>query len=125
MTTSAAHELIEAYWRHAQARDWAAFGALLADDVLYEVPQTRERVRGTANVVEFNRTYPGDWRAEPRRIVGEGEHGASWVDFHVDGTLATGVTFFELRDGRIARITDWWPEAYEPPARMTDKIERY
>jgi len=36
-----------------------------------------------------------------------------------------GISFFDLRDGRIARITDWWPDSYEPPARATDKIERY
>lgn len=122
---STAHELIEAFWRHANARDWAAFGALFTDDVVYEVPQTRERVRGRDHYVEFNRTWPGDWRAEVLRVLGDGEHGASWIDFHVDGTVATGITFFDLRDGRIAHVTDWWPEPYEPPKRMTDRVERY
>jgi ketosteroid isomerase-like protein len=120
-----AHELVEAFWRHANARQWDAFGGLFTDDVVYEVPQTRERVRGAANYVEFNRTWPGDWRAQVLRIVGEGDRGASWIEFRVDGTVATGISFFDLRDGRIARITDWWPEPYEPPARMTDRIERY
>jgi ketosteroid isomerase-like protein len=41
-----AHEVVAAYWAAAEARDWAAFGALLADDVTYQAPQTREQVRG-------------------------------------------------------------------------------
>ena len=53
-----AHELTAAYWAAADARDWKAFGALLADNVLYRGPQTREfdfaRLRG---LVEANGLY--------------------------------------------------------------------
>ena len=41
-----AHEVVAAYWAAAEARDWKAFGALLADDVTYRGPQTKEQVRG-------------------------------------------------------------------------------
>ena len=41
-----AHEVVAAYWAAAEARDWDAFGALLAEDVIYRGPQTREQVRG-------------------------------------------------------------------------------
>jgi ketosteroid isomerase-like protein len=41
-----AKEVVAAYWAAAEARDWDAFGTLVAEDVLYEVPQIRERVRG-------------------------------------------------------------------------------
>lgn len=43
---ASAHEAVAAYWAAAEARDWAAFGALLTDDVIYRGPQTREQVRG-------------------------------------------------------------------------------
>jgi SnoaL-like domain len=36
------------YWAAAEARDWDAFVKLLAVDVVYQGPQTRERVRGRA-----------------------------------------------------------------------------
>src|ERR1035437_6877768 len=49
-----AHEVVAAYWAAAQARDWNAFGALLADDVIYRSPQTREQVRGRAPYIRFN-----------------------------------------------------------------------
>lgn len=49
-----ARHIVERYWDAAEARNWAALGALLADDGVYEAPQTRERVRGKAAYVRFN-----------------------------------------------------------------------
>jgi hypothetical protein len=49
-----AREAVTAYWVAASERDWGAFSELLAEDVVYEGPQTRERVRGRANYVRFN-----------------------------------------------------------------------
>jgi hypothetical protein len=118
-------ELIEAFWRTANARDWDAFSRLLHEDIVYEVPQTRERVRGRANYVEFNRTWPGDWTATVLELFDQPGKGMSVVDFRVDGAAETGISLFELREGLIGRITDWWPASYDPPRRMTDKIERY
>ena len=39
-------DLVTSYWTAAEARDWDAFRALVAEDVVYEAPQSRERVRG-------------------------------------------------------------------------------
>ena len=33
-------------------------------------------------------------------------------------------TFLEIQDGRVARVTDFWPEACEPPERAVS-VERY
>jgi hypothetical protein len=124
MNAAAHRGLIEAFWRHANARDWPAFGALLAPGVLYEMPQTRERVRGRQSYVEFNRTWPGDWRVVVERIVADASQGVSEIRFLVDGQDMTGLNFFVFEAGLIQRITDYWPEAYEPPARMSTVVER-
>src|ERR1039458_7097885 len=77
-----AHEVVAAYWAAAQARDWNAFGALLADDVIYRSPQTREQVRGRAPYIRFNvEGFPYDWHLTVQRIVGEGQRAASWIEF--------------------------------------------
>ena len=117
--------LIEAYWRAANARDWDAFGLLLHPEVVYEVPQTRERVRGREDYLEFNRTWPGDWRAEVVELMVDGAKGLSVIDFQVDGESMTGISLFETSGGLVTRITDWWPSPYDPPQRMTSRIERY
>ncbi len=47
-----------------ESRDWDAFATLLAPHVVYECPQTRERVRGRDGLVRFNQEFPGDWHLE-------------------------------------------------------------
>ena len=68
-----AREVVAAYWAAAEARDWDGFAGLVAEHVVYEAPQTRERVRGRAAYVRFNAEgFPGDWHLEVERIVGQG-----------------------------------------------------
>jgi ketosteroid isomerase-like protein len=115
-----------AYWAAAEARDWSAFGALLADDVVYELPQTRERIRGKARYLQFNVEYPGDWHLTVRRVVGEQRQAATWCDFTADGAPAEALTFFELSEaGLITTITDFWPESYAPPPGREHLVDRY
>lgn len=117
---------IRRYWAAAEARAWNAFGALLAEHVVYELPQTRERVRGREAYVRFNADYPGDWHLRVVRVLADEVGGASWTAFVNDGREETGLTFFELDgDGRITRITDFWPEPYEPPPGREHLVERW
>jgi ketosteroid isomerase-like protein len=118
-------ETIAQHWAAGNARDWPRFAAVIHENLVYEVPQTRERVRGRDAYVEFFRTWPGDWRADVRRMVVDGNSAVTEIAFVVDGETMTGISFFELIDGTIARIIDYWPSPYEPPARMTAVIERY
>jgi hypothetical protein len=127
MTVTGAHEVFAAYWAAAEARDWDAFGALLADDVIYRGPQTREQVRGRDPYIRFNvEGFPGDWHLTVQRITGDGRHAASWIEMTgADGTQP-GLCFFDLDDdGKIAGITDFWPGPYELPASRTHLVERY
>lgn len=61
------------------------------------------------------------------RIVGEGRDAASWIQFtNADGTLQPGLCFFELDDdGRIAKITDFWPDPYDLPQQRSHLVEPY
>lgn len=118
--------VITAYWAAANARDWDAFAALLADDVVYELPQTRERIRGRDRYVQFNTEYPGDWTAGLERVVGSGPSGASWTTFTVGDESMPGLCFFDLdEEGRIVLLTDFWPEPYEPPSGREHLVERW
>jgi ketosteroid isomerase-like protein len=124
---TSAHEVVAAYWAAAEARDWDAFGALLADDVVYRGPQTREQVRGRDAYVRFNAEgFAYDWHLTVERIVGEGQHAASWTEFTGPDGTQPGLCFFDLADdGKIAVITDFWPDPYELPASRAHLVERY
>jgi hypothetical protein len=120
-------DLVARYWAAAEARDWDAFAALIAEDVIYEAPQSRERVRGRAAYIRFNRDgFPGEWHLRVVKIVGGERTAASWIEFTgSDGVNQPGLCFFEIDgDGRITRIADFWPEAYEPPANRSHLVER-
>jgi ketosteroid isomerase-like protein len=122
-----AGQVVADYWAAAEARDWAAFGAVLAEDVVYEVPQTRERVSGREAYVRFNAEgFPGDWHLAVQRIVSQARTAVSMIEFSEGGASQAGLCFFDLdEDGRIVRITDFWPDPYEPPAGRAHLARRY
>jgi SnoaL-like domain len=94
--------------------------------VVYEVPQSRERVRGRAGLLRFNQEYPGDWHLRVRRVVADGRFAAVWLDTNVGADYQDACVWFVLDDrGLITRITDFWPDPYEPPPGREHLVERW
>ncbi|MFC8826877.1 nuclear transport factor 2 family protein [Streptomyces sp. NPDC057137] len=123
---------VETYWAAADARDWTTFADTLADDVVYDLPQTRERIRGKGTYLRFNQEYPGDWRVRTERIVADPDtrQVVTWLRVTVGGEETvqemSAVSFFTGdAEGRIAAVTDFWPEPYEPPVGREHLVERY
>ncbi len=124
--TAATRQTASDYVDSLERRDWPRLTALLADDVVYDLPQTRERIRGRATFVRFNVEYPGDWHLRVRRIVADGRAAALWLDVQEDAGQVDACVWLELaEDGRIARITDYWPVPYDPPPGREHLTERY
>ncbi|WP_158290097.1 nuclear transport factor 2 family protein [Ramlibacter sp. WS9] len=117
--------LVRRHWHEANRSAWDSFAALLSPGLVYEVPQTRERIRGSAGYVDLFRTWPGPWRAEVVNVIAQAGKAVTVIDFVTATERMTGITFFEIEAGKIARVTDFWPEPYEPPARFSKYIERY
>src|SRR5829696_4057776 len=118
-------ELARRFLATLEARDWDAWSALLAEDVVYELPQTRERITGRAAYLRFNKTFPGDWHLSPKIVIGDAERAVAWFAFTVGDEAGDGQVFLEVGgDGLVSRVTDFWPEPYEPPARAVP-VERW
>ena len=125
MTTLDSRALAERFFVTLESRDWNAFGALLAEDVTYEIPQSRERILGRDRYVQFNSEYPGQWHLAPKVIVADERGAAVWFDWTLDDDEhSDGVVFMEVADGLITRITDFWPDPYEPPPGREHLVER-
>jgi hypothetical protein len=61
-----------------------------------------------------------------QRIIGDGGHAASWIEFTGPDGPQPGLCFFDLDEhGLIAQITDFWPDPYELPASRAHLVERY
>jgi ketosteroid isomerase-like protein len=117
---------VHAYVDSTEQRDWPRLGALLSEDVVYEMPQTRERIRGRPAFLRFNQEYPGDWHLQARRILADGGHAAAWLDARVGAEHQDACVWFELSgDGLITRVVDYWPEPYDPPSGREHLVERW
>ncbi|MFE9765180.1 nuclear transport factor 2 family protein [Streptomyces sp. NPDC005808] len=117
---------VESYWAAADARDWTAFADTLAEDVVYTLPQTRELISGKERYVQFNREYPGDWHVRIERVIAEPGQAVSWTCVTVGLEEIHAITFFTADgSGRIASVTDFWPEPYEPPPGREHLTVRY
>lgn len=125
IATPSSRRLATRFWETANAADWEGFAALLSPSLVYEVPQTRERVVGRADMVEFFRTWPGHWRVELLQLIADARSAVTVFDFVTPSERMRGITFFAMEGGLITRLTDYWPEDYEPPARATAVVQRY
>ena len=116
--------LARRYLQLLDAREWDALAAVLDEDVVYDMPQTRELIVGRESFLEFNQTYPGEWRLSPKIVIADDDRAVVWFDWRMGEESGESQTFLEIRGGRITRVTDFWPEAYDPPERAVS-VERY
>lgn len=118
--------LIERFFAALEGRDWAGFAAVLHPDVVYEIPQSRERIRGRDRYVQFNQEYPGDWHLRPTTVLVDGSAGVARFDWLLGAAPAEeAFVFFAVRDGLLAAVTDFWPEPYDPPPGREHLVERW
>jgi len=97
---------------------------LLHPDLRYECPQTREYIDGAGGYLDMFRTWPGNWTAKLSTLICDQDQGVSIIDFLVGDEKVVGISIFEFSAGLISKVTDFWPEAYDPPARATPHFKR-
>jgi ketosteroid isomerase-like protein len=126
MDEGTARALVERFWRAMGTNDWSAAGALLHDDFVLEWPQSGERLRGRESFVAVNAHYPaaGPWRFTVHRVVAEADRAVSDVGVTDGAVVARAVSFFELRDGLVWRMTEFWPDPFPPAGWRARWVER-
>ena len=116
--TLESRQVVEQFWAAMQTNDFRRAGELLHDGYVLDWPQSGERIRGRDNFVAINENYPahGRWEFTIHRILAEDDEVVS--DVGVTDGLVTGrvITFSTVRDGRILRQTEFWPDPFEPAA---------
>lgn len=118
--------LVERYWQMMNINDWEAVGALLHDEYVLDWPQSGERIRGRANFAAVNANYPaaGPWHFTVLQLVAH-EHGAaSEVTVTAPSISTPVVSFFEVRDGTIWRMREYWPDPFEAATWRAAWVER-
>jgi ketosteroid isomerase-like protein len=126
MTAEANRGIVERFWQTMNTNDWHAVGELLHDDYLLTWPQSGERIRGRQNFAAVNANYPaaGPWRFAVNRLVADASGAASDVTVSAPALTARVVSFFELRDGVIWCMTEFWPDPFEAAEWRAQWVER-
>lgn len=104
--------------RHIEVMD-----ELFHDDAVMHWPQSGEVVRGAGNRRGIYNAFPQLPTITPRRLLSGGNLVVAEALLDYDGPQYQTVFIFEFRDGRIARETAYWSEAFPAPEWRSQWVE--
>lgn len=126
------NEMAERFEEVLKAGDFGKMGDLLreygTDDFVTEWPQSGERLTKAASI-RLTEGYPEMSGTSPkftyRRMLGGGDLFVfeGTIDYG-DGVPVSYVSIGELRDGKVARVTEYFANPFEAPAWRADYVER-
>ena len=118
-------DVIARYWEAFDGRDGDAMREVAYDGLVTEWPQSGERIVGKENCVTILRSYPGGGptRTE-RRTLGSGD---LWITesilLYPNGRSSHFVSILELREAKIARLTEYFADPFDPPKWRMDLVD--
>jgi hypothetical protein len=121
-----AGQVAEKLWKALQAGDWETAGNYLHDDFLQEWPQSGERIIGRDNAIAIEQSFPGGLPTMRfRRTLAGGDLAVLEVELtYADGSRYLGVSVLELRDGKVAKETDYFAQPFQAPQWRDQWVER-
>jgi hypothetical protein len=119
-------QVAEAVWRALGRRDWEGARGLLHDDFVQEWPQSKERIVGRDNAIAINQHFPGGLPTMRfRRTLAGGDLAVLQVELtYGDGSRYLGVSVVEVRDGKVAKETDYFAQPFPAPQWRAQWVER-
>jgi SnoaL-like domain len=112
--------------------DFAKMGDLIreyaTDDFVEEWPQSGERLSKSASA-KLTEAYPKMSGTTPkftyRRMLGGGDvYVVEGTIDYGDGIPVSYVSIGEMRDGKVARVTEYFANPFEAPAWRADFVEK-
>lgn len=121
-----AESIVREFWRLMASNDFRAVKAVLAEGFVVDWPQSKERIVGAENFARMNAEYPahGPWRFAINRLVASGDQVVTQVSVTDGVQAAQPVSFFTVRDGKIAALLEYWPEAFEAPENRRHLVQK-
>ena len=120
-----AEAIVREFWRLMETNDFQSVKLVLADDLVVEWPQSKERIRGAENFARMNAEYPahGRWRFRINQMVASPDRVVTQVSV-TDGTQsAEPISFFTVAGGKIVHLLEYWPEAFAPADNRRHLVE--
>lgn len=121
-----ASQVAEAAWKALEGGDWETASRYLHDDYVQEWPQSGERIVGRDNAIAINQNFPGGLPTMRfRRTLAGGDLAVLELELtYADGSRYLGVSVIELRDGKIAKETDYFAQPFQAPQWRAQWVER-
>ena len=91
---------------------------------MLEYPQSGERIRGRHNIQASRTAQPNHKRFTVRRMVGKGDLWVTEFILTYDGQPSWTVSVMEFLDGKVARETQYFGDAFEPGPSRAQWVER-
>lgn len=111
---SANRELMERYWAAAEANDLDTMHGMRDETFTVDFPQTGERLTGRDAVRAFEEGHAGGGSFELTGLVGDGEVWTAQGLMRSAGGSTYVVSISELRNGSLARATDYFAGGLPP-----------
>jgi hypothetical protein len=126
MEEQEASRLAQALWTAMETGDWEGAGRLMHDDYVQEWPQSGERIVGRDNAIAINKNFPGGL---PTMTFQNALSGGGLAVLEVgltyaDGSRYLGVSVVEIRDGKVAKETDYFAQSFPAPQWRAQWVER-
>ena len=120
-----ATEIVKKFWELMASNDFRSVGAVLSDDFVLDWPQSGERIRGRDNYAAMNREYPahGPWTFTINRLFGSDDQAVSDVTVSDGVQIARAISFFEITEGKIVKMVEYWPDSFDAPDARKHLVE--
>lgn len=119
-------QIVENFWATMATNDFYAAAQLLHDEFTLEWPQSGEIIRGRNNFALINTHFPanGKWEFTINAVVAENELVVTDVSVTDGNRQDRAITFSTIRDGKIWKQVEFWPESYEAPKWRAAWVEK-
>jgi hypothetical protein len=114
---------LDAHWAASDANDFELEHEIYREDAVLEYPQSAERIRGRHNIQASRFAQPNTKRFTVRRILGAADLWVSEFVLTYDGRPSYTVSIMEFKDGKVARETQYFGDAFEPGPSRAQWVE--
>jgi hypothetical protein len=115
---------LDLHWAASDANDFEVEHQIYRDDAVLEYPQSGERMRSRRHIQASRSAQPNQKRFAVRRILGGGDLWVSEFVLTYDGQPSYVVSIMEFKDGKVARETQYFGDAFEPGPSRAQWVER-
>ncbi|WP_055665333.1 nuclear transport factor 2 family protein [Desnuesiella massiliensis] len=110
-------DLIMHFWETVDKQEWEKLKYFFEDSATVAWPNTKELFDDINNYIRANSEYPGDWLIKVERIeeVDNKVITVATVSLKDQDTSFYAVSFFEITNGKIKSLTEYWGDNGDAP----------